>query len=131
MQAESQKHDAEALATETRREADRLRNEAEEAEMMAASAASRQQMAGSGSNGFAAHSTNGTFDYGQAKVQQAAQPPQFSYDPSYSPADVPTGVGGLQNSGFPPPNPSVMGSGNGISIPTPMGDSDPYSNPFG
>lgn len=112
LQAQSQANDAQALALDTKREADRLRQQAEEAEINAASAASMQHSqpvapSQQPSNGYPAPAA--TPAYGTGMGQQ----PQYGG----------TSFGGQYN-------PNVMGSG-GVEIPTPSGGEDPYSNPFG
>lgn len=110
-------NDAQALAQDTKREAERLRQEAEDAEMKAALAASMQKQAPAPappvSNGYPTKASVGpSHGYSQP------QPP--TNDGGYG--SQPYGMGG----GF---DSNVMGSG-GASIPTPSGADDPYSNPF-
>lgn len=126
LEAEAQNKDAQALAAETKREAERLRREVEDAELTAASEASMQQVQPK-SNGHPPPQT----------AQQDASPYEMGI-PSYNygvPKPQPTAnnggyggtaYGGYNNGDF---NPSVMGSG-GVSIPTPAGGDDPYGNPF-
>lgn len=122
LQSQSQLNDAKALAHDTKKEAERLRRETEDAEMKAASAASMES------------------------YRQAPSAPVSSngFRPPPVPNKFPSQDGGMMNPNYPmgfggegfgvmgqPPsysNPSVMGGG-GLSIPTPSGN-DPWSNPF-
>lgn len=117
LEAQSQANDASALANETKKEVERLRKEAEDLELKAASAASMQKPvsapAPSVANGF------------------ATQP--FSYGFAGGGPSITTAYGGNEpydNGAF---NANVMGSG-GVSIPTPVAAAttanDPYGNPF-
>jgi hypothetical protein len=107
-------NDANALAKETREEADRLQKEAEDAELKAASAASMKEVQPR------EPATNGYPSAAETKVP---------YMGAASSSPMGAGFGGqpmsmMVNTDY---NPSVMGGG-GIEIPTP-GD-DPYDNPF-
>ena len=122
MLVQAQVKDAEALVAQTKKEAERLNKEAEDAQMQAAAAASMQQQ--------------------QLQPKQAAaQPPLMmqqptsngyahSVSPSYGmpPPSQDGGFGGPPlGGGY---DSSVMTSG-GMGIPTPANADDPYSNPFG
>lgn len=116
MAAQSQANDTQAIAMQTKREAERLQNEAEEAEMSAAAAASMHQAPPPASNGYPSQ-TDSVPAYGQAPVLTMGQ--DFGGQP-YG------GFGGAAPAAY--DNSGVMGGG-GASIPTPSGE-DPYSNPF-
>jgi len=129
MQVQAQVKDAEALSEQTKKEAERLNKEAEDAQMQAAAAASMQhqkppapapqQQLVPSSNGYPPHS------YGM---------PPHSSNGGYG-MPPPTNDGGfggppLGSGGY---DTKVMsGGGGGAGIPTPAnGADDPYSNPFG
>eukprot|EP00522_Entomoneis_paludosa_P011313 CAMPEP_0172447012 /NCGR_PEP_ID=MMETSP1065-20121228/6408_1 /TAXON_ID=265537 /ORGANISM="Amphiprora paludosa, Strain CCMP125" /LENGTH=998 /DNA_ID=CAMNT_0013198205 /DNA_START=21 /DNA_END=3017 /DNA_ORIENTATION=- len=101
LQAQAQANDAQALAFETKREADKLRKELEDAELAAASSASLQH-------------------------QQPASP-----SPAPQQQAPPQSYGGYQQQQqqMPPQNIGMSNGGQGYQIPTPNGDA--YSNPFG
>ena len=127
MKVQAQVKDAEALAEATKREAEKLHKEAEDAQMQAAAAASMQQ-----------HQPP------PPSMQNQQPPPQKISSngypskqamPSYGTGETPMpshegGFGGQPlGGGF---DSKVMGSG-GLAIPTPAtngGADDPYSNPF-
>jgi hypothetical protein len=117
LQVQSQVKDAEALAIATKKEAESLRKEAEDAEMQATVAASMQQQQEHHSAP-ALHvpsSQNGN-GYSFAHNEPGIKPPHIHN----------TGFGG-------PPHEfdSNVMAGGGHSIPAPSGYDDPYSNPFG
>jgi len=114
LQSQSQVNDATALARATKEEADKLRGQAEDAEVQAASVASMQPPQA------ADQQMSGTVPMNS--FQQPLDSLQ-SQGHSYSPYAQP--LGGAPSNAF---NPSVMGGG-GLNIPTPSGD--PYANPFG
>jgi len=155
--AQAQLNDAQALAAVTKAEADKLRKEAEDAEIKVASAASMQQ-------------SQPVAQPAPAPVQQQMHPtrtnggtngfpPQYSSDPWGMDQSKPNSMGedsggfgeplgGHEGQGFnsaamgsggfsipAPPgandNSNIMGAG-GYSIPAPPngGGDDPYSNPF-
>jgi hypothetical protein len=138
MAAQAELNDAQALARDTKREAERLRQEIEEAEIAAASHASMQdtkpqppqQQQQRQSNGYPGGMPP---SYGVTPPSQPPPSQQQSQQPYY---------GGQPQSpypgyGQPPPapqqgnysyNPNVMGGGGGLSIPTPQGQD--YENPF-
>jgi hypothetical protein len=151
---QSQANDAQALTLETKREAEILRNEAEDAEVRVVSAASMEHS--QPSNGYRTQSdSDPSYGMGQGKsyYSQPSSPPAqdgFNGQPlggnsgGYG-APPPAQSGGY---GAPPPvqggyddqsfgansggyNNAVMGGGGGMDIPTPSGNDDPYSNPFG
>lgn len=117
LQAQSQVNDAQSLASETRRETERLRKAAEDLDIKLASAASMQKpappSAPSASNGFPSKAPS--YGFGTLPPTRPASNDGFGSQ-SY-------GV----NGGF---NANVMGN-RGLSIPTPSGADDPYGNPFG
>jgi hypothetical protein len=123
MQAESQAQDATSLAKETRAEADRLRKEFEDAEMKAATAASRQTIQPSASNGYSLPSYS-TPSYGQHDSKQPH--PSMQNNAPWNP--IVMGDGGVEIPAL--PNPHVMGSGS-MEIPTPANNDHDYGNPFG
>jgi hypothetical protein len=117
LQAQSQVNDANADSQSTQVEADRLRKAAEDAELAAASAASLRETSyrpPAKSNGYSTPASYGLDAGGTAGVTAAY------------------GFSGGSTMGYESDsrnyNPAVMGSGGGISIPTPS--SDPYDNPF-
>lgn len=128
MQAQSQVKDSEVIAKQTRQEADRLNREAEEAEMAAASAASREHARNQESHqtqvktsyGYLPQSyTNASGQYAYQEAQSEANQGSYSFQQAQQ----------YQNYTQPPSSEynSVMGGG-GIEIPTPK--DDPYGNPF-
>ena len=134
MAAQAELKDSESLAKDTKREAERLRHEVEEAEIAAASHASMQDSKPPQptppvpqTNGY----PGGPPAYGGVPPPPPQQQPYYGGQSPYS-GQSPYGVYGQPP---PPPaqdgygyNPNVMGSGEGLSIPTPQaGD---YDNPF-
>jgi hypothetical protein len=128
---QAQVKDAESVALATKQEAERLNKAAEEAQMAAAAAASMQDQSRPAS-------TAATSDNGYAPKA----PPLYDMAPLTTSSSVPTYGMALNNTpplqdgsfGGPPLgyDSHVMGSGGaGMSIPTPSGMDDPYSNPFG
>lgn len=122
LQVQSQVNDAVALAASTKKEAERLRKEADDAQIQAATAASMQ--------------TNQTPAPAPVQQQPQQQQPNYSYPPTngYPP---PATSFQQQHSQGPPHqintnpayyNSNVMGNGAGVAIPTPI--DDPFSNPF-
>lgn len=122
MLVQAQVKDAEALTTATKKEAERLNKEAEDAQMQAAAAASMQQqhqqqsapptkpqsMQAPTSNGYGTHSSM----------------PSYGMPPSSQDGSIGGPPLGSEYSA------GVMSSG-GMGIPTPAHADDPYSNPFG
>jgi len=108
LQAQGQVNDAQALAMETRREADRLRKESEDAELAAASSASLQ------------HSQ---------PAPTPAEPQQ--QQPMYAQQPPPQQQVPPQTYAYPQAGQPVMSNGNGAAyqIPTPAG-ANAYDNPF-
>jgi len=135
MQAQSQANDAQALAMETRQEADKLRREAEEAEMNAAAAASRDHAQPS-NNGYSTGLVSPPYGTTQQNKHSLPEAPANSgsqvdqHNPQPPAMDDGFGeqpFGGYTAGGY---DPNVMGGGSGLEIPTPAGNDDPYSNPF-
>jgi len=134
MAAQAEANDAQAFAVETKREAERLRQEVEDAELAAASAASMQDTAPA----LAAAQSNG-YNPGTAEPPSYGKPPPNPYYGGGSNDHPPSSYGygqppqqqtngGQQQFGGYGYNPSVMGTGGGMNIPTPTGA---YDNPFG
>ena len=127
LQSQSQVNDANSLAKETKLEADRLRQEAEDAELNAAAAASMETAQPPAPS--PAPASNGYPPVASPQADQAmpSYPPSTGEQGGFGMPAM-SGFGGEapSNSEF---NPSVMGSGGGIEIPTPSGN-DPYDNPF-
>ena len=126
LQAQAYVKDAEVLATSTRQEAERLRKEADDAQMRAATNASMQQNQQSarpaqGPGLSSNYNSNGYFP-------EPSEAPLYSFNKPESDTGPAANFGGPPHDGGFSSN--VMGSGGGIDIPTPSGD-DPYSNPFG
>ncbi|GKY99291.1 hypothetical protein MPSEU_000884200 [Mayamaea pseudoterrestris] len=121
LQIQAQLKDAEALASDTRKEVERLRREVEDSEVQVASAASMQHQQSLSAPSYGAPLN----DYG------GASPTTMSAAPSWFPqtnqsAPVTNGDGSM--GGF---ESHVMGGGGGYDIPEPVtGDADPYGNPF-
>ena len=121
MSIQAQLKDAEALAADTKKEAERLRKEIEETEVHLASAASIQP----------SQSAAATYSYGAPPpASNYGMTPPLDAAPSWFPqsqtasavSNGDNGVGGFDS--------NVMGGG-GFSIPEPLsGSTDPYSNPF-
>eukprot|EP00977_Amphora_coffeiformis_P011031 scaffold2633_cov156-Amphora_coffeaeformis.AAC.11 len=138
MAAQAEANDAQAFAMETKREAEKLRQEVEDAEIAAASAASMQE-----TNPVPAPPQSNGYNPGSAEPPSYGKPPPNPYygggsngpPPSYGygqppqPPQQQQPSGGQQQFGGYGYNPTVMGSGGGMSIPTPTGDA--YDNPFG
>lgn len=123
LQAQSQANDALALVKATKREAEKLRSEAEEAEIQAASAASMHQQQ--------QDQEKQQHEQQQQQQQQQYSAPSNGYEESgdYGAPSFSYGLQqpfGGESGAF---NPNVMGNGGGIEIPAPSGD--PYDNPFG
>lgn len=130
MHVQAQVKDAEALASATKKEAEKLNKEAEDAQMQAASMASMQQQP----------HPNPTPPPPSMQEQKQPPPPQVGlngYPPQSSGMPMSYGMGQAPSNsnnnegGFGGFDANVMGSG-GSSIPTPAngGGDDPYSNPF-
>lgn len=151
--AQSQAHDAQAVAMETKREAEKLRKEAEKAEMDAAAAASMQYK--QPAPALPSQASNGEQPNRQAYHDYDYQEQQKNYgqhhqqNQGHSHYQQQQSYGQHQHSGYGNPyaggfqgqplgesggyNPSVMqgDGGGGVEIPTPSsGGNDPYSNPF-
>jgi len=136
MEAQSQLNDAQALASETKAEADRLRREVEEAEIKVASAASMQHHAPPTS----APAPTLPINNGNGFPSQPVAPDASPYGmgtapfPSYGMEQKPGEPFGGHEAPHDTFNSNVMGSG-GFSIPIPAATTtspdDPYSNPFG
>lgn len=125
LQVQSQVKDAESLAEATKQEAERLNKEAEDAQMAAASAASVQDRSPPpAANGYA-NKAVAPPSYGMGPPVHATGLP--SYEIASKPPTPGGGFGGPPIGGF---DAHVMGSGVGISIPTPSEPEDPYVNPF-
>lgn len=132
MAAQSELNDAQALARDTKREAERLRQEIEDAEIAAASHASMQDNKPPPPQQSNGYPNGGPPSYGGAPPPPPPPPQHYGGQPQ---APYP-GYG--QPPPPPPPpqqqpgnysfNPNVMGSGGGLSIPTPQGQD--YENPF-
>ena len=125
MLVQAQVKDAEALVAQTKKEAERLNKEAEEAQMQAAAAASMQQQQQQ-------HQPKQSTPLPQPPSMQQPTSNGYSHSsmPSYGmpPSNQDGGFGGPPlGGGF---DSSVMTSG-GMGIPTPANADDPYSNPFG
>jgi hypothetical protein len=150
--AQSQANDTQAIAMQTKQEAEKLRSEAEESEMRAAAAASMEHT----------HSTNGHPDQAKSAPSYNSQPPSSAYNsqpsaqsyntqppaPAYNTQPPAQSYNtGQYNTSQPPVlsigggnfeaqsyggmngayNPAVMGGGGGgSSIPTPS--NDPYNS---
>lgn len=136
---QAQVKDADILAQQTKQEADRLRQEAEEAEMRIASAASMQQQAPAPASNGHAEKSFASAGFGapppsagmgqappntMAPMMGQAPPAMGQAQPYYAMAPAPYS-GAFDN--------GVMGGGNGVSIPTPAAQDsqDPWGNPFG
>ena len=118
MSIQAQLKDAEALAADTRKEAERLRKEIEDSEVRVASEASMQQSQSAPAS-YSYGAPPPTSDYGMTSTLDAA-PSWFLQ--SQTPSAATNGDGGFDS--------NVMGGG-GFSIPEPVsGSADPYSNPF-
>jgi hypothetical protein len=130
---QAQVKDAESVALATKQEAERLNKAAEEAQMAAAAAASMQDQSRPASS--ATTTDNGYApkvpplpSYGMAPLTASSSVPMYGMAPNNSPP-LQDGSFGGQPLGY---DSHVMGSGGtGMSIPTPSGMDDPYSNPFG
>lgn len=119
---QAQVKDAESFAVATKKEAERLNKEAEEAQMSAASAASMQDRSPPpATNGYPKQAPS----YGGPPAAHSADTGAYGMASSTPSSDV--GFGGSPLGGF---DANVMGGGGGLSIPTPSGVDDPYSNPF-
>lgn len=117
MQAQSQLNDATSLAKDTKSEVERLAKEIEDAEIVAASAASMESAPQQH------HSQLPAQPYYPPAESQTPQSQQYGGYPEESSFGV---MGGPSNSAY---NPSVMGGG-GFEIPTPSATYDIYENPF-
>ncbi|KAL7579002.1 hypothetical protein ACA910_019046 [Epithemia clementina (nom. ined.)] len=122
LQLQGRANDAQALAMETRREADRLQRAVEEAEMAQASANSLQEqqspLGPQSISQMASPRSNGEQQPHNNNISKTFYPPQ----------QQPAHDASSPNSGY---NPNVMSnSSGGFSIPDPTYDANAYDNPF-
>jgi hypothetical protein len=128
LQVQAQVKDAEALASLTRQEAEKLQKRAEDAQVEAATAASMQQYPPASSNPTPPMqlSTIGGSS-GPSQNQYAVPPNPYLASPPVNPSNSYPEYGFAQQStGF---DSNVMSNSGGFSIPTPQND-DLYGNPF-
>ncbi len=129
---QSQANDAQAVALQTKREAERLKQEAEQAELNVASLASLEQQP---SNGGVTQSVGVSFgeENGyQARTDYGGYHHQDKPDPAHSSGRGFMGGAMGYQGGF-APNVMVRGGDDGLSIPSPEELKDvgeAYSNPF-